>query len=449
MKVKVLSRRLADSGVRDTTHDLRRIPRNVDPSLHPLEAPREYQRALNATKLERVFAKPFVGDLSAHADGVYAMAKDPTRLSRLASGSCDGQICIWSLSKRQCEHQINAHRGFVRGLCFNHTGSSLLSIGDDQIIKLWPMDADFDDSKVVAQPSNTILGSAMFNGIDHHWSKSVFATCSTQVDVWDEERSEPIRSFTWGSETTTSVRFNPVERNVLASTGSDRTIALYDIRGATPLKKVVLEMRTNSICWNPMEAFNFTAANEDTNLYTFDMRRLDRALNVHKDHVMAVLDCDYSPTGREFVSGSYDKTIRIFPFDKGHSREVYHTKRMQRVFCVRWSADSRFIYSGSEETNIRIWKADASERLGPISARQKISKNYGNKLKEKFKDHPQIRRISKHRHVPKLIYKQTKERREMLKARRRKEENVRLHTKPENQPERTAERKKPIVSTLS
>ena len=51
----------------------------------------------------------------------------------------------------------------------------------------------------------------MFNGIDHHWSKSVFATCSTQVDVWDEERSEPIRSFTWGSETTTSVRFNPVE----------------------------------------------------------------------------------------------------------------------------------------------------------------------------------------------------------------------------------------------
>ncbi len=37
-----------------------------------------------------------------------------------------------------------------------------------------------------------------------------------------------------------------------------------------------------------MEAFNFTAANEDANLYTFDMRKLDIALNVHKDHVAAV-----------------------------------------------------------------------------------------------------------------------------------------------------------------
>ena len=72
-----------------------------------------------------------------------------------------------------------------------------------------------------------------------------------------------------------------------------------------------------------MEAFNFTVANEDHNLYTFDMRRMDTALNVHKDHVSAVLSVDYSPTGREFVSGSYDKTVRIFEYNKGHSREVY------------------------------------------------------------------------------------------------------------------------------
>jgi WD repeat and SOF domain-containing protein 1 len=54
-----------------------------------------------------------------------------------------------------------------------------------------------------------------------------------------------------------------------------------------------------------------------------------RAINVHKDHVSAVLTLDYSPTGREIVTGSYDKSIRIFGFDHGHSREVYHTKRMQ------------------------------------------------------------------------------------------------------------------------
>jgi WD repeat and SOF domain-containing protein 1 len=95
-------------------------------------------------------------------------------------------------------------------------------------------------------------------------------------------------------------------------------------------------------------------------LYTFDMRKMNRAMMVHKDHVSAVyvtlsqawhsgaahaksltwtfvrgwpfhsMDVAYSPTGREFVSGSYDRTIRIFNVRSAKSREVYHTQRMQR-----------------------------------------------------------------------------------------------------------------------
>jgi DDB1- and CUL4-associated factor 13 len=93
-------------------------------------------------------------------------------------------------------------------------------------------------------------------------------------------------------------------------------------------------MRCNALSWNPMVAYNFTVASEDFNCYTFDMRKLGSARNVHKDHVQAVLDIDYSPTGQEFVTGSYDRTIRIFPVDQGHSREIYHTKRMQRYGAV-------------------------------------------------------------------------------------------------------------------
>ena len=36
--------------------------------------------------------------------------------------------------------------------------------------------------------------------------------------------------------------------------------------------KVILDMRTNAISWNPMEAFVFLAANEDYNVYSFDVR---------------------------------------------------------------------------------------------------------------------------------------------------------------------------------
>jgi len=79
-----------------------------------------------------------------------------------------------------------------------------------------------------------------------------------------------------------------------------------------------------------MEAFNFAAASEDAHVYIYDMRKMTRALNVLKDHVSAVMDVDFSPTGEELVTGSYDKSIRIFKTREGHSRDVYHTKRMQR-----------------------------------------------------------------------------------------------------------------------
>ena len=110
------------------------------------------------------------------------------------------------------------------------------------------------------------------------------------------------------------------QTHILASTASDRSIVLYDIRGSTPLRKVVMAMRSNTIAWNPIEAFVSLRQMRIPIFTHMTCGGLDRPINVHMDHVSAVLDVDYAPTGQEFVSGSFDKTIRIFPRDGGHSR---------------------------------------------------------------------------------------------------------------------------------
>jgi DDB1- and CUL4-associated factor 13 len=68
------------------------------------------------------------------------------------------------------------------------------------------------------------------------------------------------------------------------------------------------------------------------------------------------MDVDFSPTGKEFVAGSYDRSIRIFRFNSGHSHEVYTTTRMQRVFATCFTGDATYIVSGSDDFNLRIWK---------------------------------------------------------------------------------------------
>ncbi|XP_064652260.1 DDB1- and CUL4-associated factor 13-like [Lineus longissimus] len=440
MRVKILSRNPSEFR-RETKKDIQKVPRNYDPSLHPFEAPREYTRALNAAKLERVFAKPFVGSLDGHSEGVHCLCKHPKQLSTLLSGAYDGELKLWNLPRRECTRSIQAHDGFVRGICCHPNGEYFFSCGDDKIIKQWSMASPTDGQE---EPVNSIVGKHIFQSIDHHWKNNMFATAGETVDIWDEERSSPVRTFTWGVDSIGSVKFNPVETHLLGATAQDRSIILYDMRGANPLRKVILKLRSNTIAWNPMEAFIFTAANEDYNLYTFDMRNLSEPLNVHMDHVSAVLDVDYSPTGKEFVSGSYDKTIRIFSVDKSHSREIYHTKRMQRVVCVKWSSDNKYLLSGSDEMNIRVWKAKASEKLGALQLREKAAFNYNEKLKEKFAHHPHVKRIIRHRHIPRPVYTAAIEHRTIKYSQKRKEANRRAHSKAGAVPY-VGERKKSVV----
>ena len=68
----------------------------------------------------------------------------------------------------------------------------------------------------------------------------------------------------------------------------------------------------------------------------------------------------------------------------GRSREVYHTKRMQRIFCVCWSSDATYVMSGSDETNIRLWKAEASEKLGKLRPREVTARRYAAQLRHRY-----------------------------------------------------------------
>ncbi|CAG8567704.1 9299_t:CDS:2 [Ambispora leptoticha] len=437
MKVKVLSRSVEEY-TRDRSTDLHKVKRNFNPALHPFEKAREYTRALNAVKLERLFAKPFIGALSGHADGVYCLAKHPHKLSTVLSGSGDGEIRLWDLSARETRWKINAHKGIVKGVCCSPRGDSYLSCGIDKTVKLWKPNESYDE------PINTYLGKYAFNAIDHHRSETIFATSGSQIDVWREERSDPIKTIKWGEDTINTVKFNQTEVNVLASCGTDRSIIMYDLRTSSPLAKLVLQLKTNAIAWNPMEAFNFAAANEDQNCYIYDMRKMNIAMNVLKDHVGALLDVDFSPTGEELVTGSYDRTLRIFRAREGRSRDVYHTKRMQRIFCVKYSMDAKFLLSGSDDGNVRLWKVHASEKLGAKDYRERAFLEYSEKLKARFKNLPEVRRISRHRNIPTEIKNAQKKKQIMLDAQKRKEENVRKHSKKGAVPY-VPERKKNIV----
>lgn len=487
LQIQMITRKPGDY-IRETKHDIHKVKRNYDPKLHPLALQREYQRALNAARLERVFAKPFIGNMSGHGDVVSNLMKHQTKLSVMASGAYDGVVKIWDISTRKCMRTIQAHNSMVKSMCISRLNSNhFFSVDSNSNIKKWRYfgrdqlnilsntkknknkfnkekesddnandqaeessdddeeefkaaldiedEVDYSDEMQDADiPIDTIIAKNIILSMDHHYNRPYLITSGDKLELWEENRKEPIRQWSWGAESTHYCKYNPVQTDLFASASSDRAITLFDMRKPAPLRKVIQTMRSNQICWNPMEAFHFTVANEDHDLHTFDMRNLSKPLCLHKDHTAAVIALDYSPTGNEIVSGSYDKTIRIFNSRTGHSRDVYHTKRMQRITDVMWTLDSKYIISSSDEMDIRMWRANASEKFGPKFYREQAALDTNEALKKKFKNHPEVKRIIRHRHLPKHVYNERKLKRTMLDARRRKEQNKRANSKPGSVP---------------
>jgi WD repeat and SOF domain-containing protein 1 len=123
--------------------------------MHPFARARERIRAVNAVKMERMFAKPFVASLEGHVDAVEVLVRQPNSLSMIASGSWDGgeyvhgfsfrnlsltlttEIITHNIAQQQIATRFSAaHKGKVTGLTWAE-GDRLVSCGVDRTIKLW------------------------------------------------------------------------------------------------------------------------------------------------------------------------------------------------------------------------------------------------------------------------------------------------------------------------
>lgn len=171
-------------------------------------------------------------------------------------------------------------------------------------------------------------------------------------------------------------------------------------------------MRANALSWSPTMPTSILLASEDHNLYTFDVRALTSPTQIYKGHVAAVMSCDWAPTGTEFVSGGWDRTLRIWKEGEGGRSEAYHAKRMQRVFSTIYTGDARFVLSGSDDGNVRIWKAHAAEKLGIVEGRERASREYRATLREKWKYDPEVAKVERcvtfsppYLHPPLIMYR--------------------------------------------
>jgi WD40 repeat protein len=111
---------------------------------HPFSRAREFQRAHNATKLQKLFAKPLLAALQGHSDGISVLSKCPRMLSRMISGAYDGEIRVWDLSQRSTLISLYDHKDAIKGVSFSPDGLRFLSSAADKSIHLYDFKSMFE-----------------------------------------------------------------------------------------------------------------------------------------------------------------------------------------------------------------------------------------------------------------------------------------------------------------
>ncbi len=78
----------------------------------------------------------------------------------------------------------------------------------------------------------------------------------------------------------------------------------------------------------------------------------------------AVRSVAFSPDGRRIVSGSYDRTLRLWDAATGQPIEAPLTGHTDVVRSVAFSPDGRRIVSGSNDRTVRLWDAATGRPIG-------------------------------------------------------------------------------------
>ena len=113
----------------------------------------------------------------------------------------------------------------------------------------------------------------------------------------------------------------------------------------------------NSIAYSP-DGCHVISGSSDKTIRIWDAdtgRPIDEPWKGHTDWVRSVA---YSPDGHHIVSGSDDKTIQIWDVDTGKAVSEPWKGHTGAIMSIVYSPDGHHVVSGSNDETIRIWDAD-------------------------------------------------------------------------------------------
>jgi len=284
-----------------------------------------------------------------HSEPIISLVFSPDG-ARLASGSSDGTIRIWSPDTGQCTAKLSGSMLAVYSVAFSPDGSKLIAGTYDNDVLVW----DLNTRQIVnrLQGHTRSVDCVAFSPTGLHVASAAY----DGIRVWDFTTGRCMYNVDTRGISVRALAFSPDGMRLLA--GGDDGIArvsdvlsgygLFSMPGHSgEVKAVAFSPDGGGIAtadWNTIRLWD---AQVGTLLVSSDQGKLG------SDNLGGgITSIVFAPDGRSIVAGSYDGCIRVWDFMGFKQVFLAHEGAVTSVAC---SPDGMTIASAGQDRMVKTW----------------------------------------------------------------------------------------------